>query len=165
MPDLSIGLMTLGDVDAIHRIEESCFSVPWSREAFVKEATENRCARYIVLKEDGEAVAYAGVWFILDEGHITNIAVRKDRRGLGYGRRVVEALIQLAADSGMSFLTLECRRSNVVAQSLYHSVGFVDVGYRKRYYADNNEDALVMVLQSLPEGHPDDDPLLIRDPD
>ncbi len=162
MPEITTCLMTLEDVDAVHRIEEDCFSVPWSHDAFIKEVTENQCARYIVLKEDGEAVAYAGVWFILDEGHITNIAVRADRRGLGYGRRVVNALIQLAADSGMSFLTLECRRSNVVAQSLYHSVGFVDVGYRKRYY-DNNEDALVMVLTALPEGNPDNDPRLVHE--
>lgn len=163
MAEITTRLMKLEDVDAVHEIEQGTFAIPWSHEALVKEVTENQCARYIVLCEDGVPVGYAGVWFILDEGHITNIAVRKDKRGLGYGRRVVNALIQLAADSGMSFLTLECRRSNVVAQNLYHSAGFVDVGFRKRYYADNNEDALVMVLTQMPEGNPDNDPLLMRE--
>lgn len=159
MPEITTSLMTLDDVDAVHAIEEATFAVPWSHDSFVKEVTENKCARYIVLKEDGVCVAYAGVWFVLDEGHITNIAVRADKRGLGYGKAVTSALIQLAADSGMSFLTLECRRSNIVAQSLYHKLGFKDVGYRKRYY-ENNEDALIMYLQPLPEGHPENDPFI-----
>ena len=96
----------------------------------------------------------------MDEGHITNIAVRSDRRGLGYGEAVTRALIQLAADAGLSFLTLECRRSNAVAQSLYHKLGFKDVGFRKRYY-ENSEDALIMALEHLPEAHPENDPMLV----
>ena len=163
MAEVITRLMTVEDVDAVDEIEAGSFAIPWSHDAFVKEVTENQCARYMVLCEDNVPVAYAGVWFILDEGHITNIAVRPDKRGLGYGRQVVNALIQLAADSGMSFLTLECRRSNVVAQNLYHSVGFIDVGFRKRYYADNNEDALVMVLTQMPEGNPDNDPMLVEE--
>ena len=161
MPEISIGLMTLEDVDAVHAIEAATFPVPWSRESFEKEVTENKCARYLVLKEDGVCVAYAGMWLVLDEGHVTNIAVRRDKRGLGYGEAVTRALIQLAADSGLSFLTLECRRSNTVAQALYHKLGFKDVGYRKRYY-ENSEDALIMYLQPLPEGHPENDPYLIQ---
>ena len=159
MPEITASLMTLEDVDAVHAIEEATFPTPWSHDAFVNEVTENRCARYIVLKEDGVCVAYAGMWLIMDECHITNIAVRSDRRGLGYGEAVTRALIQLAADSGLSFLTLECRRSNAVAQSLYHKLGFKDVGFRKRYY-ENSEDALIMYLQPLPEGHPENDPFL-----
>ena len=110
----------------------------------MREVTENACARYVVLREDGRAIAYAGVWFVLDEGHITNIAVHPDRRGVGYGEQVTRALIQLAADSGMAAMTLEVRRSNTVAQNLYHACGMLDVGYRKRYYEDNKEDALIM---------------------
>jgi len=162
MPDVAISLMTLEDVDAVHAIEAATFPTPWSRESFEKEVTENRCARYLVLKEDGVCVAYAGMWLVLDEGHVTNIAVRADRRGRGYGEAVTRALIQLAADSGLSFLTLECRRSNLVAQALYHKLGFRDVGFRKRYY-ENSEDALIMYLQPLPEGHPENDPYLYRE--
>ena len=162
MSDISMGLMTVEDVDAVHAIDETCFRTPWSRESFFKEVTENACARYVVVREDGVAIAYAGVWFVLDEGHITNIAVHPDRRGRGYGEMVTRGLIQLAADSGMNWMTLEVRRSNLVAQNLYHKLGFIDVGYRKRYY-ENSEDALIMALEKLPESHPENDPMLVRE--
>ena len=162
MPDITIALMALEDVDAVHAIEAATFPVPWSRESFEKEVTENKCARYLVLKEDGVCVAYAGMWLVLDEGHVTNIAVREDRRGMGYGEQVTRAMIQLAADSGMNWMTLEVRRSNTAAQNLYHKLGFIDVGYRKRYY-ENTEDALSMALEHLPEGNPENDPMLVRE--
>ena len=162
MSEITIGLMTLDDVDAVAAIEAATFRTPWSKESFYREVTDNACARYVVLREDGEAIAYAGVWFVLDEGHITNIAVREDRRGMGYGEQVTRALIQLAADSGMNWMTLEVRRGNTAAQNLYHKLGFIDVGYRKRYY-ENTEDALIMALEHLPEGNPDNDPMLVRE--
>ena len=162
MPEITIGLMNENDVEAVAAIEAATFRTPWSKDAFYKEVTDNACARYVVLREDGEAIAYAGVWFVLDEGHITNIAVREDRRGMGYGEQVTRAMIQLAADSGMNWMTLEVRRSNAAAQALYHKLGFIDVGYRKRYY-ENTEDALIMALERLPEGNPENDPFLVRE--
>ncbi len=162
MSEITVGLMTEDDVEAVHAIEVECFPTPWSKAAFYREVTENACARYVVIREDGVPIAYAGVWFVLDEGHITNIAVRGDRRGMGYGEMVTRAMIQLAADSGMNWMTLEVRRSNIAAQNLYHKIGFIDVGYRKRYY-ENSEDALVMALEQLPEGNPENDPLLVRE--
>lgn len=154
--------MIESDIEAVYAIECDCFKTPWSRESFYHDITENECARYVVIRENGTVIAYAGVWFVLDEGHITNIAVRRDRRGMGYGRAVLSALIQLAADSGMNWMTLEVRRSNTVAQSLYHKLGFIDVGYRKRYY-ENVEDALIMALEHLPDPNYDNDPLLVRE--
>ena len=154
-------MRTEADVDDVITVENACFRHPWSKESMMKEL-DNPAARFLMMKEDGRIIAYAGVWFILDEGHIANIAVMPEYRGKGNGRRIVEALIRLAADSGMSFLTLECRRSNTVAQNLYHSLGFKDVGFRKRYY-ENVEDALIMYLQPLPEGNPDNDPFLITE--
>ena len=160
MAEGEITLLNADNVDAVYEIEKNSFSLPWSYEAFVREATENQAARYTVLLEDGVPVAYAGVWFVLDEGHITNVAVDKRCRGKGYGEMVLKARIQLAEDSGMSFMTREVRRSNTVAQNLYHKLGFIDVGYRRRYYSDNNEDALVMVLTSMPEADPENDPFI-----
>ena len=160
MAEITVGLMTVEDIDAIHEIETACFKTPWSKESFRHEIEENQCARYVVVREDGRAIAYAGVWFILDEGHITNIAVHPERRGMGYGEMVTKAMIQLAADSGMSVVTLEVRRSNTIAQNLYHKFGFIDVGYRKRYY-ENSEDALIMFLEHMPEAHPENDPMLV----
>ena len=162
MSEITVGLMTLDDIDAVAAIEAATFRTPWSKNAFYREVTDNACARYVVLREDGVPVAYAGVWFVLDEGHITNIAVREDRRGIGYGERVTRAMIQLAADSGMRWMTLEVRRSNEAAIHLYHKLGFIDVGYRKRYY-ENTEDALIMALEELPEGDPENDPMLVRE--
>ena len=162
MPEIELRLMEPGDVERVHEIECACFAIPWSRESLLHE-TENACARYMTLAEDGVVMAYAGVWFVLDEGHITNIAVAPERRRMGYGERVTRALMQLAADSGMRFLTLEVRRSNLPAQSLYHKLGFVDVGYRKRYYEDNREDALIMVCERLPQANPENDPFILRE--
>lgn len=162
MSEITVGLMTVEDVDAIHAIETACFKTPWSRESFLREVTENACARYVVLREDGVPIAYAGVWFVLDEGHITNIAVHPDKRRMGYGERVCREMIQLAADSGMNWMTLEVRRSNKAAQELYHKLGFIDVGYRKRYY-ENSEDALIMALEHLPEAHIENDPFLVEE--
>ena len=160
MAEITMGLMTAADVDAVHEIEVASFRTPWSKESFLHDVEENQCARYMVVREDGKAIAYAGVWFILDEGHITNIAVHPERRGMGYGEMVTRAMIQLAADSGMNWMTLEVRRSNAAAQALYHKLGFIDVGYRKRYY-ENSEDALIMALEKLPEGNCENDPLLV----
>ena len=162
MSEITVGLMTAADVDAVHEIETACFKTPWSRESFLHELEGNQCARYIVVREDGRAIAYAGVWFIIDEGHITNIAVHPDKRGMGYGEMVTKAMIQLAADSGMNVMTLEVRRSNEIAQKLYHKLGFIDVGYRKKYY-ENTEDALIMFLEHMPEAHPENDPMLVSE--
>ncbi len=149
-PNPTIRLMTLQDVDDVQEIEKGCFSVPWSRAAFEQEITGNQCARYLVAELSGRVVAYAGMWLVIDEAHITNIAVHPDHRGKGYGELVTRALMQLASDTGMVWMTLEVRRSNAVAQALYHKVGFIDVGYRKRYYDDNREDALIMACEELP---------------
>lgn len=166
MSEITVGLMTEADVDAVHEIEELCFKTPWSKESFLREIQENQCARYMVVREDGKAIAYAGVWFIIDEGHITNIAVHPDKRGMGYGEMVTREMIQLAADSGMVWMTLEVRRSNKVAQALYHKLGFIDVGYRKRYY-ENSEDALIMALEqhNMPEPNYENDPMLVCEED
>jgi [ribosomal protein S18]-alanine N-acetyltransferase len=146
--------MTLKDVDDVHRIEADSFTTPWSRGAFEDELTENQCARYLVAESCGEIVAYAGAWMVLDECHITNIAVRRDKRGKGYGRLITQSLIQYATNLGASFVTLEVRRSNLTAQSLYRSLGFLQVGCRRRYYEDNGEDAILMACQALPPVEP-----------
>ena len=149
MCEFETGIMTAADVDAVCAIEEATFARPWSRASIENELT-NSCARYVVLRRGGETVGYAGMWLVFDEAHVTNVAIRKDLRGQGLGEKLMRALIQLAADSGMIWMTLEVRRSNAAAQGLYRKLGFVDVGWRKRYYEDNGEDALLMGLEHLP---------------
>ena len=147
--------MTRQDCEAIHQIELATFPEPWSLQSFIDEMERNACARYIVAEEAGQLLGYAGAWLILDEGHITNVAVTKERRGEGIGRGLMQALMQYAANMGVQYMTLEVRKSNLTAQKLYHSLGFIDLGVRKRYYEDNGEDALLLVCQNMPPIDPD----------
>ena len=133
------------DVAQIHEIEKLCFAMPWSEESILHDIRENAVARWLVLDDGaGNVLAYAGMWFVLDEAHVCNVAVHPDHRGKGYGKSIFGALVETAKKNSMSLMELEVRRSNIVAQNLYHSFGFIDVGYRKRYYEDNKEDALLM---------------------
>lgn len=144
--------MTLEDIDAVFAIERETFATPWSYGSFVRELTQNAStARYMVLDQDGEAVGYAGMWLVIDEGHVTNIAVRGDCRGMGGGAMLVRALIEEAVRNGLVYMTLEVRKSNAAARGLYQKMGFIDAGLRKRYYEDNREDALVMACEDLPK--------------
>ena len=142
--------MTLQDVDRVYEIEKATFATPWSRQSFVDEMTTNKCARYLVCEEGGRVTAYAGAWIVLEEGHVTNVAVDKEARGRGVGTALTRALIQYASNLGVSYMTLEVRRSNAVARRMYASLGFVELGVRKRYYEDNGEDAYLMVLDHMP---------------
>ena len=133
------------DVRQIHEIETLCFATPWSEESILHDVKENVVARWLVMDDgEGRVLAYAGMWFVLDEAHVCNVVVHPECRRLGYGRLIMDALMNLAMENSMSMMTLEVRRSNLPAQNLYHACGFLDVGYRKRYYEDNKEDALIM---------------------
>ena len=155
MGETTIRRMRLKDVDTVAAIENATFARPWSRESFRQEMTRNVAARYLVAEEDGQVVGYAGAWIILDESHITNIAVAKEARGRGIGRKLTAELLQVLSNLGAGYATLEVRVSNLPAQALYKSLGFVSVGKRKRYYEDNNEDAFLMVCDRMPEADPD----------
>lgn len=155
--------MTDADVDAVAAIEAATFPTPWSRDAFASEM-RNVAARYLVAELEGEIIGFAGAWIILDESHITNIAVLEGHRGHGYGRLLTAGLLQYLSNLGAAYVTLEVRRSNTVAQSLYESLGFVRLGVRKRYYEDNREDALLMVCDHMPPADPDfEEPETVRE--
>ena len=155
MDELLIRRMVSEDVDAVTAIEQATFAMPWSRESFVREMEKNVAARYLVAERNGRVIGYAGAWVILDESHITNIAVAEAERGKGVGRALVEALMRYISNLGAAYATLEVRVSNLRAQRLYESVGFIRVGKRKRYYEDNGEDAWLMVCEHMPEVDPD----------
>lgn len=145
--------MTMADVDGVAAVEAATFPKPWSRDAFISEMN-NVAARYMVAELDGQIIGFAGAWIIIDESHITNIAILSEHRGKGYGRLVTEALLQYLSNLGAAYATLEVRRSNEVAQQLYASLGFLRLGVRKRYYEDNQEDAIIMVCDKLPPADP-----------
>lgn len=146
--------MRLRDVGAVLEVEKRSFSAPWSRAAFMSELLTNDRAYYFVARTTerrgplpwnvGRIIGYIGVWLVHDEGHITNVAVHPDFRGLGIGRRLMEFVIDFCRKGGASRMTLEVRVSNMIAQRLYRDLGFVSAGIRPGYYRDNNEDALIM---------------------
>lgn len=142
--DVNIRKMEERDLDRILEIEKDSFATPWPKDSFLLEITKNQLARYIVAEIDGLVVGYGGIWLIIDEGHITNIAVESKYRSRGIGNHIVEGLILLCRGYGIKAMTLEVRASNIVAQNLYKKYGFEESGIRPKYYADNNEDALIM---------------------
>lgn len=131
-------------LDDLVTVENLSFKIPWSRQSLEDEIIHNESAIYFCALADGRAVGYAGMWQVLDEGHITNVAVHPEYRQSGVGSELMEALLSEAAGRGITALTLEVRRSNLSAQSLYRKYGFEEGGSRKGYYADNREDAVIM---------------------
>ncbi len=139
------------DLDEIMTIELESFTTPWTKESFKLEITDNKLAKYFIAEIDNKVVGYGGIWLILDEGHITNIAVGKDYRGQGVGNEIIEALIVYCKIKQIRNMTLEVRESNIVAQNLYKKYGFLDCGIRPNYYADDHEDAVIM-WKTIEEG-------------
>ncbi|MDO4553428.1 MAG: ribosomal protein S18-alanine N-acetyltransferase [Bacillota bacterium] len=142
------------DAEAMAALDRICFAVPWSQESFRQELEENDLALYLAAEDSGGALAgYAGLWLVAGAGHITNVAVRPDCRRQGLGKKLLLALFREAADQGAEAFTLEVRPSNEAALALYQSLGFTQEGRRKKYYADNGEDALILWLrQPAPSG-------------
>lgn len=141
-----IEFMEAADIEDVMEVEVKSFNIPWSKQSFEDEL-KNNLALYLVAKVDGKAVGYIGAWKIFDEGHITNVAVHPDFRGRGIGKALISELLYLCEKDGILSFTLEVRESNLVAQNLYKSFGFVEEGKRKAYYSDNNEDAIIMWLK------------------
>jgi len=137
--------MTLEDVKKVAEIEKAVFPTPWSEKSFYTEIQDNNIAKYIVAVNEGTIVGYGGLWHIISEMHITNIAVEKKYRGLGIGQGLVSQLISIAeADELVESISLEVRRSNFAAQNLYRKYGFRVIGVREKYYENNKEDAYIM---------------------
>lgn len=144
MESIIVRKMGIDDIDSVVDIEENSFSVPWTKNTFFTELTKNKLAKYCVVEVDGVVAGYGGMWLVIDEAHITNIAVHPKYRGRGVGKKIVEGLIEEGHKINISKMTLEVRRSNIVAQDLYKKYGFLLCGVRPGYYQDNDEDALIM---------------------
>ncbi|MCH5585396.1 ribosomal protein S18-alanine N-acetyltransferase [Shimazuella sp. AN120528] len=138
--------MKVTDISSVMEIEKLSFTDPWSEISFEDEITANDLAYYIVSLVDGNVVGYAGMWVVLDEAQLTNVALHPDYRGQGTGKEIVAYMIELAKQLGASKVTLEVRKSNQRAQHLYRNLGFTVIGTRKNYYPDNGEDAILMGL-------------------
>ena len=134
-------------LDQIDAIEKASFSSPWSKQSYLDEIS-NPLAHYLVVEDSSCVLAYGGFWKILNEGHITNVAVAPDKRKNGIGSYLLKELINLAKTQEITSLTLEVRASNVAAQALYKKFGFTSCGLRPGYYPDG-EAAMIMWLEEL----------------
>lgn len=144
IPPVIIRRMRLDDIEYVSRLERKCYSLPWNSSAYVTEVG-NPSAYYTVAKDmNGVIVGYAGMWVVMDEAHITTIAVDPDLRGLKIGERLLIDMMLYAIQHGGKRSTLEVREHNIAAHNLYKKFGFTDVAMRRRYYSDNGENAIIM---------------------
>ncbi len=144
-----IAPMETKDIPAVARIERLSFSTVWPNDAFYNELSTNRLAHYFVGRVGERIVAYGGLWVILEDSHVTTLAVDPEYRGRRFGEVLLLRLVDEAIDRGAAWLTLEVRESNAVAQRLYQKYGFTTVTTRHGYYSDDNESALIMWAGSL----------------
>ena len=134
-------------LDEVAELERICFSVPWSRNMLAEELDNMLSAFLVALDDTGRVVGYAGVQVVLDEGYITNVAVRPECRRQGIAGKLLQVFLDFAKGNQLAFLTLEVRASNYDAIALYGSRGFRSVGRRKNYYEHPKEDAIIMTLE------------------
>lgn len=128
------------NVSEIAEIEKHCFSVPWTEEQI--KSSDNTI--FFIARYNGRAIAYGGMYTVLDEGYVTNIGVLPEFRNKGIGKKIVKKLIDFSTKKSLSFLSLEVRCSNYVAIKLYSDLGFSEVGLRKNFYSNPKEDAKIM---------------------
>jgi len=135
-------------VKEVADIERACFTSHWPESAFLNELA-NRSARYVVASVEERVIAFAGMWVIMDEAHITTLGVLPDYRRRYIGERLLVRLLEIARSLGARRSTLEVRKSNTGAIRLYEKFGFTAAAVRRGYYSDTGEDALVMWVNDL----------------
>ncbi|MCS7088589.1 MAG: ribosomal protein S18-alanine N-acetyltransferase [Thermoflexales bacterium] len=147
LPALYFAPMRDEDVEAVAHIERLCFADPWPERAFRDELRKPNASLWVARAP--EVVGYGVMWMQVDEAHIANLAVHPQHRRRGIGRGLLRALLLEAQQRRAALVTLEVRVSNIAAQRLYAAHGFEVVGYRKAYYTNNREDALIMTVTTF----------------
>ncbi len=141
--ELHAKLMKISDLNEVLSIEVASFASPWTRDMYTKEIS-NRSSRAFVYRQGNQIVGYMCFWAVLDEAHLMTIAVHPERRREGFGKAILGHLEEVCAKEGLSRILLEVGRRNEIAKSLYRKCGFEVTGFRKGYYAEIQDDALVM---------------------
>ena len=139
--------MTADHLDEVADLERICFSAPWSRKMLAEELDNAISAMLVAVDDAGKVLGYAGVQVILDEGYITNVAVRPECRRQGIAGKLLKVFLDFAQGNKLAFLTLEVRASNQAAIILYGRHGFRSVGRRRNYYEHPREDAIIMTRE------------------
>ena len=139
--------MTADHLDEVAELERVCFTTPWSRNMLAEELDNYLSAFLVALDNNDKVAGYAGLQAVLDEGYITNVAVRPDCRRQGIAGKLMQVFLDFAKGNHLAFLSLEVRASNYDAIALYGSRGFRSVGRRKNYYEHPREDAIIMTKE------------------
>jgi ribosomal-protein-alanine N-acetyltransferase len=148
--NVTIKKMKKDDIDDVIKIEESSYGQHhWSKESFINEISNELAHYYALFTSDGKLAGYAGTWHILEEAHITTIAIAPEYRQKCYGQALLKKVIDDCYSEKIKYITLEVRISNTAAINLYSKYGFKSFGTRKGYYQDNNEDALIMWTKNI----------------
>lgn len=147
---VTIKKMTSADIDGVIKIEEASYgSHHWSKESFLNEVNNELAKYYALFTNDGILAGYAGCWHILEEAHITTIAISPEFRRRKFGEALLQRIINDCYKEKIKYITLEVRVSNEPAINLYSKYGFKSFGTRKGYYQNNNEDALIMWTKNI----------------
>ena len=141
--DVELIRLTDDYIDQMMAIENLSFTQPWSKASYLHDLNENPSAYYSGCLYENKLIGYAGVWQIMDEGHISNVAVHPDFRGMRIGELLLRDIFCFCMKHGIARVTLEVRKSNLSAQKLYERLGFENAGIRPKYYEDNHEDAYI----------------------
>lgn len=150
IPEIVVRRMTMDDLDTVLQIDQLSFPQPWPESSYRFELTANQASILLVAEMDGRLVGYVGCWLLVDEVHISTLAVHPEFRKRGVARRLLISVLQQSVREGAELATLEVRVSNYAAIDLYESFGFEINGRRPHYYRDNQEDAHIMTLHELP---------------
>lgn len=144
MNNFQVREMEIHDLLNVGKVEAATYANPWPQDIFFRELVENTHAHYFVAMLDDEVIGYGGMWLVVDDVQITNIAIHPSYRGHKYGEKLFQKMVDYGLQHGMKRLSLEVRESNVAAQRMYEKFGLVRAGIRKNYYTDDGEDAVVM---------------------
>ena len=138
------------DVESVVALEAKAYGEHhWSKDSFYNELSNELAKYFSVFNEKDELIAYCGSWHILEEAHITNIAVSPEYRRMHIGEALLKTIIDECYRNMVKYITLEVRAGNTPAIGLYEKYGFKSLGLRKGYYQDNNEDALIMWTENI----------------
>jgi ribosomal-protein-alanine N-acetyltransferase len=146
---LVIRKMTLDDIPAVIDLDQRSFTLPWPERSFRFELADNPASRCWVAELDGNVVGMIVAWLIVDEVHVATLATHPDFRRQGIGSKLLAHTLRALLAEGARSSFLEVRASNLAAQDMYRKFGYEATGRRRRYYRDNDEDAILMTLDAL----------------
>lgn len=147
--NLFIRKMSIDDIPAVVELDKISFSLPWPERSFRFELTDNPASRCWVAEVDGSIVGMIVVWLLVAEAHVATLATHPNFRRQGIAKSLLSHALQVLSAEGAQSSFLEVRASNIAAQEMYRKFGYKESGRRRHYYKDNDEDAILMHLDSL----------------